>query len=381
MNSPLQISAPQEPLSSALSGILFMLAAMTIFSLVNVFSKMMVAAYPPAQLFFIRGFGAIATLLPFLARIILPLPQCAKAGLQVLRMMLSVSDGMLFFTAIKYIPLADATTCYLAAPIFVTAFSAIFLREHVGWRRWSAVAAGFVGVLIALRPTGAAISWPALIALAGCLCQSIFMIVTRYVRGTSNIFLAATQVVGSFVFGGIVSAFVFVQPTWILVAALLLSGVVNVAAVLCLNRSLILAPASVVAPFQYTMIVWAIVLGFLVFGDVPSSNTMLGAGIVACAGIYIFIREQKVTRRERSPTRRRWSSLSQAGCAGLTPGQDARNVTRQANAHRRAALCQLLMDDHTPRSSLKRSTGVDDPSARKRCSSTPVHWKPHFSST
>jgi drug/metabolite transporter (DMT)-like permease len=170
-----------------------MLAAMTIFSLVNVFSKMMVAAYPPAQLFFIRGFGAIATLLPFLARIILPLRAMCKAGLQVLRMMLSVSDGMLFFTAIKYIPLADATTCYLAAPIFVTAFSAIFLREHVGWRRWSAVAAGFVGVLIALRPTGAAISWPALIALAGCLCQSIFMIVTRYVRGTSNIFLAATS--------------------------------------------------------------------------------------------------------------------------------------------------------------------------------------------
>ena len=302
MNSPFKFQRRASPLSATLSGILFMLAAMTIFSLVNVFSKMMVAAYPPAQLFFIRGFGAIATLLPFLARDnFAAVRTVPRPGLQVLRMMLSVSDGMLFFTAIKYIPLADATTCYLAAPIFVTAFSAIFLREHVGWRRWSAVAAGFVGVLIALRPTGATISWPALIALAGCLCQSIFMIVTRYVRGTSNIFLAMTQVVGSFVFGGIVSVFIFVQPTWILVVALLISGVVNVAAVLCLNRSLILAPASVVAPFQYTMIVWAVVLGFLVFGDVPSSNTMLGAGIVACAGIYIFIREQKVTRRGPEP--------------------------------------------------------------------------------
>lgn len=290
------------PLSSALSGILFMLAAMTIFSLVNVFSKLVVASYPPAQLFFIRGFGAIATLLPFLARDNFAAARnVPRPGLQVLRMALSVSDGMLFFTAIKYIPLADATTCYLAAPIFVTAFSAILLREHVGWRRWTAVAVGFVGVLIALRPSGAAISWPALIALAGCLCQSMFMIVTRFVRGTSNIFLATTQVVGSFVFGGLVSAFLFVPPTWILVVLLLISGMVNVVAVLCLNRSLILAPASVVAPFQYTMIVWAIVLGFLVFGDVPSPNTMIGAGIVAGAGIYIFLRERRVMHREPQP--------------------------------------------------------------------------------
>ncbi|CAN5121784.1 DMT family transporter [soil metagenome] len=292
----------RRPQSAALGGILFMLAAMTIFSLVNVFSKMMLVSYPPAQLFFIRGFGAIAALTPFLTRDnFAAVRKVPRPGLQVLRMVLSVSDGMLFFTAIKFIPLADATTCYLAAPIFVTAFSAIFLREHVGWRRWAAVAAGFIGVLIALQPTGATVSWPALIALAGCLCQSGFMIVTRYVRGTSNIFLAATQVVGSFAFGGLLSSFFFVPPTWIVVIALLISGVVNVIAVLCLNRSLILAPASVVAPFQYTMIVWAIVLGFLVFGHVPSLNTMTGAGIVACAGIYIFLRERRVMHREPQP--------------------------------------------------------------------------------
>lgn len=302
MTSPLKPLSGLTPRSSTLAGILFMLAAVTIFSLVNVFSKMMVAAYPPAQLFFIRGFAAIATLLPFLARDnFTAVRNVPRPGLQVLRMTLSVADGMLFFTAIKYIPLADATTCYLAAPIFVTAFSAIFLREHVGWRRWTAVVVGFIGVLIALRPTGAAISWPALIALAGCLCQSVFMIVTRYVRGTSNIFLATTQVVGSFLFGGLVSVFLFVPPTWFLVVLLLISGIVNVVAVLCLNRSLILAPASVVAPFQYTMIVWAIVLGFLAFGDVPSPNTMIGAAIVASAGIYIFLRERTVMHREPEP--------------------------------------------------------------------------------
>lgn len=97
------------------------------------------------------------------------------------------------------------------------------------------------------------------------------------------------------------SAFIFLPPTWLIVVLLLISGTVNVVAVLCLNRSLILAPASVVAPFQYTMIVWAIVLGFLVFGDVPSVNTVIGATIVASAGIYIFLRERAVMHREPEP--------------------------------------------------------------------------------
>lgn len=288
--------------SAALAGILFMLASVAIFALANAFSKAMVATYPPAQVFFVRGFGALAVLLPFLARDgFAAARNVPRPGLQALRMSFSVADGMLFFTAIKYIPLADATTCYLAAPIFVTAFSAIVLREHVGWRRWSAVIVGFVGVIIALRPSGTTLAWPALIALAGCLCQSGLMIVTRFVRGTPDTFLATVQVAGSFVFGGVLSAFHFVPPPLLITVLLLLSGIVNVAGVLCLNRSLLLAPASVVAPFQYTMIVWAIVLGFLVFGDVPSLNTMIGAVIVAAAGMYIFLRERVVMRREPQP--------------------------------------------------------------------------------
>jgi drug/metabolite transporter (DMT)-like permease len=302
MISKLRSLIGTKPQSSALAGILFMLGSVTIFSLANAFSKAMVVTYPPAQVFFVRGFGALAILLPLLAQNNFAAVRTARRpGLQTLRMVLSVSDGMLFFTAIKYIPLADATTCYLAAPIFVTAFSAIVLREQVGWRRWSAVVVGFIGVLIALQPTGASFSWPALIALCGCLCQSMFMIVTRYVRGTSGIFLATTQVAGSFLFGGFLSAFVFVTPTWLIAVLLVISGIVNVGGVMCLNRALTLAPASVVAPFQYTMIVWAIVLGFAVFGDVPSINTMVGAAIVATAGIYIFLRERTVMRREPEP--------------------------------------------------------------------------------
>jgi drug/metabolite transporter (DMT)-like permease len=299
---PLLAKSPLVGRSSALAGILFMLASVGIFGLTNAFSKAMVATYPPAQLFFVRGFGALAVLLPFLARDnFAAVRRVQRPALQALRVAFSVADGMLYFTALKYIPLADATTCYLAAPIFVTALSAIVLREPVGWRRWSAVMVGFAGVIIALRPSGAMLGGPALIALAGSLCMSGMMIVTRFLRGTPDAFLATAQVAGSFVFGGFLSTFQFVSPPLLIIVLLVLSGVVNVGGVMCLNRALLVAPASVVAPFQYTMIVWAIVLGFLVFGDVPSPNTVIGAAIVTAAGLYIFLRERTVMYREPQP--------------------------------------------------------------------------------
>lgn len=286
-------------LSMRMKGILFMLTAVAVFACVNAFSKMVVASIPPAQLFFIRGFGALAMTLPFLAQDnFVAARNLEKPALQVLRILFSVCDGLMFFTALKYIPLADATTCYLAAPIFVTAFSAIFLREHVGWRRWIAIAAGFAGIVIALRPTGATMSPAAFLALAACLCQAGYMLTTRQLRNTSNMFLSVSQIAASWAVGGLISIFSFVEPTWLIVVLLLISGMVNIGGALCLNRALILAPASVVAPYQYTMIVWAVVLGFVVFGDVPSFNTLIGAAIVACAGMYIFVRERTVMHRE-----------------------------------------------------------------------------------
>ena len=274
-----------------------MLLAIAIFGFVNAFSKAILATYPPTEALFIRGFAAMAVLIPFIARDNwAALRTIRRPGLQVVRAILSGSDAVMFFIAIRYIPLADATTCYLAAPIFVTALSAIFLKEPVGWRRWTAVCVGFIGVLIALRPTGASFSWPALIALGGCFCQSIFMLITRKVRGTDSTFLSLTQVMASFVIGASASTVFWVPPTWTIVVLLLISGIVNVIGVFCLNRALTLAPASVVAPYQYTIIIWAILLGYLAFGDVPSPGTLLGAAIVTGAGIYIFFRERKLHR-------------------------------------------------------------------------------------
>jgi drug/metabolite transporter (DMT)-like permease len=117
------------------------------------------------------------------------------------------------------------------------------------------------------------------------------MITTRYLRGTTDTVLVATQTAGALVFGAVAAPFAWVAPSPVDGLLLAVSGIVAMAAHVCVNRSLKLAPASVVVPYQYTMIVWAIVLGYLVFGDVPEVAMLAGAAIITASGLFIFWRE------------------------------------------------------------------------------------------
>ena len=177
--------------------------------------------------------------------------------------------------------------------------SAIFLGEKVGWRRWTAVLVGFIGVVVAMKPTGASISFGALIAILGAFGSAVLMLVTRELRGTSQTFLAFTQVCGTFLFGAVYAPFVWVvTPQWSHIGIFLVAGVVSVCGLLCANRALTLAPASVLAPYKYTAILLAALFGYLVFGDVPSLNVIIGAVIIVGSGLYIFMRERKLAKAE-----------------------------------------------------------------------------------
>jgi drug/metabolite transporter (DMT)-like permease len=221
-----------------------------------------------------------------------------RPGLQFARVVLSVAESIMFFIAVTYLPLADTVTFYLAAPIYVTALSALFLKEHVGWRRWSAVVVGFIGVMIALRPSAATLTLPAMIAIVGSFCFAVFLIITRMLRGTSDVVMVGGQFGAMLLVSGVAAPFGWIMPSTLDFALLMILGVVAMTAFACVNRSLKLAPASVVVPYQYTMIVWAITLGWMVFGDVPDAFTLGGAAIIIAAGLYILWREQIVTRRE-----------------------------------------------------------------------------------
>ena len=246
------------------------------------------------ELLLVRSMTALILLAPFVYRAgITAFAGAPRRWLQLLRIVLSTLEVAMFFWAVSYLPLADTVTFYLAGPIYVTAFSVILLREHVGWRRWTAVLIGFVGVLLALRPSAATFTLPACIALAGSVFFALLMIVTRQLRETSNTVLVAGQLVGTLLFGGAVAPFDWVKPSPRDFALLSLFGLFSIVALACVNRSLKLAAASVVAPYQYTIIIWAVVLGLLVFADVPDAFTLCGAAIIIVAGIYIFWREQR----------------------------------------------------------------------------------------
>src|ERR1044072_263489 len=282
----------QSPRSATL-GIGLMLLGVFLFCINDAVGKWLVATYPVAQFLLIRSASTLLLLSPFIWRAgRAAFWNAPRPGLQLLRCALSTGEVVLFFWAVMYLPLADAITFYLAGPIYVTALSALLLKEKVGWRRWAAVLVGFLGVVIALRPSAATLTLPALIALTGSVCFALLMIVTRMLRDTHDTVLMSTQMASTFAFGAVAAPLGWVTPSLYDLMFLSGFGVVSVIALFSINRSLKLAPASVVVPYQYTMLVWAILLGYLVFGDVPDRFMLLGSAIIVAAGLYIFHREQ-----------------------------------------------------------------------------------------
>jgi drug/metabolite transporter (DMT)-like permease len=293
-----KISTATDERSARLAGIGLMLAAICMFSFGDALGKFIVATYSVGQLQLLRTCASLVLLSPSIWRYRAEFLRLERPGLQFVRAILSTLEVVAFFTAAIRLPLADVITYYLAAPIFVTALSAIFLRERVGWRRWSAILIGFGGVLIALQPSAQTVTWPAMIALGGSMAFAILMLITRSLRATPDIVLASSQFAGTLVFGAVMAPFGWLTPGLRDFGFFVFAGCISVVALLCVNRSLKLAPASVVAPYQYSMIIWAVMFGYLVFGDVPSMATIFGAAIIIGAGFYIFLRERQLGREQ-----------------------------------------------------------------------------------
>src|SRR5215467_5894577 len=283
----------------ALAGIGLMLAGIAIFSVSDALGKWLLANYSVGELLLIRSAAALAALAPFIRNTgVTAFTTAPQPALQIARVVLSALEVGMFFWAVSYLPLADTVTFYLAGPIYVTALSVVLLGEKVRWRRWTAVLAGFVGVVLALRPSAASFTLPALIALGGSFFFSVLMITTRMLRKTSDTVLISGQIAATLLLGAAFAPFGWVMPSFRDFALLCLFGVLSIVALACVNRSLKLAADSVVVPYQYTMMIWAIIFGYFVFGDVPDLSTLAGAAIIIAAGLYIFWREQMRVRPE-----------------------------------------------------------------------------------
>jgi drug/metabolite transporter (DMT)-like permease len=290
---------PRHPAGSdhALLGIGLMLTGIFFFALNDALGKWLVATYSVGQLLLVRSIAGLMFLAPFISREgVQAFAQAPRPFIQFLRPVFGTVEVACFYWALTYMPLADVMTFYLAGPIYVTATSPLLLGERVGWRRWAAVIAGFVGVMIALSPSAGSFTPAALVAIVGSISFSALMVCTRLVRGTSDVALITTQTVGALIFSAIVAPFTWValNPRDTLLLALL--GVTAMIAHMCVNRSLKVAPASVVVPYQYSTIFWAIILGYIFFGDVPGPSMAIGASVIIAAGIYIFVREQALKK-------------------------------------------------------------------------------------
>ncbi len=279
---------------NSLAGIGLTLLSVTLFACCNAVAKYLVMRFPVGEMLFVRSAVALLLILPLLRRADLAAMRRTRPELHLLRSLCSGVEVGCYYWAITLLPLADASTIYLAGPIYITALSVFFLSEQVGWRRWAAVLVGFAGVIVAVRPSGAGLSLHAGVALFGSLLYAISQVVTRGLRGTPTSLLVATQMAALLVLSAGTSLWGWTAPNGWEGAMMVLIGVLAMVAYFCANRGLQLAPASVVAPFQYASIIGAVALGYGIFDEIPSASTLAGAAIIVGAGCFILAREKRV---------------------------------------------------------------------------------------
>lgn len=225
-----------------------------------------------------------------------------RPALQIVRGLLVSTEIMIFAYAIQFLGLAEMHAIFACFPLMVAALSAPLLGETVGWRRWLAVFFGFLGTLIILRPGSGVFQPAAIIALAAALMFALYNILTRKVSRhdsfeTSMLYMGVVGFIGA----GVLAPFYWRPVSVVDAGWLLVISITSISGHLLLIKSLTLAPAVVLQPFNYFILVWAIIIAFLLYGEVLSPTTLLGAAIVVASGIFIARREYREARSAAAP--------------------------------------------------------------------------------
>jgi S-adenosylmethionine uptake transporter len=275
-------------------GVVLYLSGVGLFALNDALGKWLVADYGVGQLMLLRSIGASAVLAPMLLSLRVKLIDPSRPWLQVLRVVCGALDTFAFYYATRTMPLADVMTFYMATPLIVTALSAPVLVEKVERFRWIAVLIGFVGVLIALKPSSHMLSWTAPIALFGATTFALSQTITRELRGVHWLPLVFWQFIGAGLFGAATIPWAWTMPSLFDLGLMFLVGVVSMGCFVCIVRALALARAAVLAPLQYSAILWAAILGWLIWRDAPTLQIVLGNAVIIGSGLYVATRGKMV---------------------------------------------------------------------------------------
>ncbi len=275
------------------TGILLMVTATVLFSGSSAISKWLVATYQPGEVLFTR------TIVSLFACALFILPRTGFAVYRTARLhhhlARSVSQGVSqtsLTIAFSMMPLAGAMAISFSSPLWATLVSALIFKEMVGPARWIALLIGFAGVLIVTRPGAETFQIGALFALANAILYGSVMAAVRRMTATESAeTLTLYQLTFLSLFFACLLPFGWITPTWFDAGLMAFNGVANALGQYLWTRALVLAPASAVAPFHYTSLIWALILGFLVWGDVPTATLLIGSSIVAAVGLFLLWRE------------------------------------------------------------------------------------------
>lgn len=280
-------------------GLAYMAGGMFLFSAVDTIAKFLTETLHPLQIVWSRQLGLLIGVVIILALRGFSVLRTKHLKLQITRGALAASSATLFIVAVSFVPLADAVAVSFVAPFIVTIFAALVLREPVGIRRWTAVTIGFLGTLIVIRPGMGVIHPAVFLVLAAATFFAFRQIISRALSGSDRTVttVAYTALVGSFILT-IPLPFVWQWPQGGLEIGLLvaMAGLAAVAEFLVI-KALEVAQAVVVAPVQYSLLIWGTMYGFVVFGQLPDFWTWIGALIIVATGLYTLQRERAVSRR------------------------------------------------------------------------------------
>lgn len=298
---------PEAGPSRILRGVFFIILATTFFVVMNTGVKLLRAHLPTLELIWARTLGHTL----FIFMIFGPshgwwrLLATRKPGTQLARSLLLLASTSLFFIALGFVPLAEAVAVSFTSPLIVAALAGPMLAERVSLGHWLAIAAGFLGALVVIRPGAEGANPSLLLVIANSFCYAVYQILTRRMAAYDRPEVSVTYsaLIGTIVLSAAVP-FSWRTPDrlshWLILIAI---GVLGGLGHYFVARALVLGPASVISPFQYAQLIGAAGMGYLVFGDVPSGWTWVGAGVIVASGLYIAWQESQRAREVSAAAR------------------------------------------------------------------------------
>ncbi|MEP0153414.1 DMT family transporter [Pseudophaeobacter sp.] len=305
-----------------LNGILFILAAMAAFTLEDMFIKRLSGDVPVGQILMLLGLGSGTV---FAAAAVYRgdnlFAPAAWRGAAILRTLSEAVGAVAFATALSLVDISTVAAVFQALPLVITMGAALFLGEQVGWRRWSAICVGFVGVLMIVRPGLAGFNPSVILVLVAVLAIAARDLLTRMVDSSVSSAVVSFQAFASvIVAGGLLLVSTGAEPTALdgRQVGMMLGGIVfGVAGYYAIVTATRIGDASAITPFRYSRLLFSILVGVLVFGERPDAMTLGGAALIIVSGLYTFVRERRLAREQ---VREQARLLRAGSVVSATPG-------------------------------------------------------------